>query len=58
MVKKVTKKKEVEAVIEEQPIYNEYGVCINCQGGDPNCHHNNLIQGPEGVYCALCGFKV
>lgn len=52
VVKKLTKKKE------ETPEYNEYGVCIACQGGDPLCHHNNLCEGPDGLSCITCGAKV
>jgi hypothetical protein len=54
-VKKVAKK-SVEP--EVNPKFNEFGVCIDCQGGNPDCLHNNLVQTNQGTFCNLCGFKV
>ena len=64
-VTKTTKKTKViaetkpmtkEEVAEKYPSgYNEYRVCISCQGGDPSCHHNNLVQDGQKLSCALCG---
>lgn len=58
-IKKVVKKvAKTEDTPVEQPTHNEYGVCIACQAGDPNCHHNNLVQDGQHIFCNLCGFKV
>jgi len=52
-------KKIVESLTEpEAPKFNEFGVCIDCQGGDPNCLHNNLVENGQSINCVLCGFKV
>lgn len=61
--KKVTKKSAKKVVKADSTetkgaTYNEYGVCIECQGGDPDCHHNNLVATAEGTFCALCGLRI
>jgi len=38
--------------------FNEYGTCIDCQGGFEGCLHNNLSETNEGVVCVTCGIKV
>lgn len=56
--KKAVKKVAKKVVAEEKPQFNEYGVCIDCQGGNPDCLHNNLVETNQGTFCNLCGFKV
>lgn len=41
-----------------EPIYNEFGTCIACQGGKTECLHNNLAEGPQGLHCTVCGVSV
>lgn len=52
-VSKVTKKAKEEKLA---PEFNEFGTCIACQGGNPDCLHTNLAQGPGGsLTCVTCG---
>ena len=50
--------KKVEKAPEEKPVYNEFGVCINCQGGIEECLHLNLVQREDGTYCKDCGERI
>jgi len=56
--KKTVKKVAKEVLPEETTGFNEFGVCIDCQGGNPDCLHNNLAQTNEGTFCNVCGIKV
>jgi len=38
--------------------YNKYGVCLDCNGGNPDCTHNNLVEDGGKVSCAMCGLSV
>lgn len=62
MVKKekIITKKEVKKLAKvEAPTkgatFNKFGTCIECQNGDPNCKHNNLVQDGRILKCATCG---
>lgn len=41
--------------MEEKAKFNQYGVCIDCQGGFEGCKHNNLVIDGSKTLCALCG---
>lgn len=61
-VKKVTKtakkaaKKVVETVTDSK--YNKFGVCLDCNGGNPDCLHNNLTEAAGKTYCVTCGMEM
>lgn len=38
--------------------YNRYGVCLDCNGNNPDCTHNNLTEHQGNIICVLCGFLV
>jgi len=59
-VKKAVKKVAANIIdtLEPNPTHNEYGVCIDCQNGNPDCLHNNLVETNGGTFCNLCGYKV
>lgn len=58
-IKKVANKVVAEEVTSTvQQIFNEYGVCIDCQGGIEECLHNNLTETNVGTFCVLCGLQV
>lgn len=47
--KKPTVKEKVRRVL------NDFGVCLDCNGGREDCLHNNLIEDGGKISCATCG---
>lgn len=43
---------------EDGVVYNQFGVCLDCNGGDLECHHQNLIDVKGQTICANCGIVV
>jgi len=42
----------------EDPVYNQYGVCIACQGGSSECFHTNLVDNGGIITCKNCGITI
>lgn len=46
------------APVNKGATFNEYGTCIECQGGRVECLHNNLVESLGRISCITCGFIV
>jgi hypothetical protein len=56
--RKVAKKEIFVPVEAEAKKYNEFGVCVSCNGGKEECVHNNLVEHQGHTYCNTCGLVV
>lgn len=39
-------------------VYNQYGICLDCNGGSLECKHQNLVEEKGKTVCANCGVIV
>jgi len=37
---------------------NKHGICLDCNGGNPECTHNNIFEEGGLKKCAICGVAV
>lgn len=53
-----TEAKKAGAVFKDGNWYNEFGVCLDCNGWNLECTHNNLVEESGVTKCAMCGLVI
>ena len=46
------------AVLKDGNYYNEYGVCLDCNGWNLECEHRNLTEVNGKTVCTHCGLEI
>lgn len=44
--------------VENGIAYNQFGVCLDCNGGNLECPHNNMVEQSGKTSCAICGIAI